>query len=708
MTRGVIALLTLAAFLLPLPLSGTRRETWVEVRTPNFIVVSDTSEKDARKFAIEFEQIRQVFRASLPFASKHPSPVITIVAAKDETAYRELYPEFWQKGHSHPAGMFEHSFNMSVITVQMDARSQFRDASPFEALYHEYYHSLTVPFYPGLPLWLTEGLADFYGNTVISGDSTTIGRPDPDHILELRERQLIPLATLLDVTHSSPYYTEEGKTSIFYAESWAFTHYLMIGDREAHRALLTKYLDLLSNGASQDDAAVQAFGDLKKMQEILARYVSEYSFTAIQMKTPPGTPDADIKVRTLSDAEAETYRAYVFLVRGRFDEARPMLEDAVNSNPGLAPAHQYLGIIDFFTGKHEEALAELSKAIALDPSSGMPRYLRAYLELRAGPEDDTSQTADDLRAAIKAMPNFAPPYSMLAVVLARDSATRDEALQMAQKAVSMEPASAEFQLNLGQVYASLGKFSDAHMAGLRALEWARTPDGKARAKAFLDEEKAAQLAAASERATTVDVLNSLPPATSGPRKYVTVTGIASNVNCTDGLKLDVTNPQGVSHLRIAPGTSVSISIPGDTHGSASPCQTLSGKTVNATYLAESGNELSGDLESLSVVEPDSAGAAADPLRGHAPPDANVLRLEGTADKVSCSGNEMYLTLSTPAAFVPLHAKDLRQVVFNADSPSQRGDFSPCTGLKGLKLRVGFISKPQKNSAGEIQGIVIEK
>jgi hypothetical protein len=207
MHRWILTLSILVAILIPESPAGARHEAWVEVRSPNFVIVSDAGEKQARKFAIQFEQIRDVFRQSLAVANAHPSPVITVLAAKDEATMRELLPEYWEKGRSHVAGVFEHHMEIWYAAVQMDAPGD----NPYHTMYHEYYHSLTIPFYPGLPLWLAEGLADFYGNTVVAGESTTTGRPDPSLIYELRNSQPIPLDVLLKVDQKSPYYTQEGK-----------------------------------------------------------------------------------------------------------------------------------------------------------------------------------------------------------------------------------------------------------------------------------------------------------------------------------------------------------------------------------------------------------------------------------------------------------------------------------------------------------------
>ena len=164
--------------LLVFPLAPAKHEIWVEVRSPNFIVASDAGEKQARKSAVQFEQIRAVFRQSLTVASAHPSPVITILVVKDEDSMRALLPEYWSKGHVHPSGIFFSWMSQFYGAVRLNAQQK----NPCETIYHEYYHSLTLPYFPNLPLWVAEGLADFYGNTEISNDAARMGLPDRDEL----------------------------------------------------------------------------------------------------------------------------------------------------------------------------------------------------------------------------------------------------------------------------------------------------------------------------------------------------------------------------------------------------------------------------------------------------------------------------------------------------------------------------------------------
>ena len=49
------------------------------------------------------------------------------------------------------------------------------------------------------------------------------------HVFLLRQSKMLPLQTLFEVDYKSPHYNEKNKQSIFYAQSWALMHYLIIG-----------------------------------------------------------------------------------------------------------------------------------------------------------------------------------------------------------------------------------------------------------------------------------------------------------------------------------------------------------------------------------------------------------------------------------------------------------------------------------------------
>jgi tetratricopeptide (TPR) repeat protein len=733
LTAVVLTFLGLA-ILLATPLPGAKHETWFEAHSPNFIVVCNAGEKQARKTAIRFEQIRAVFRRELEVASKHESPVITIMAVKDEDSVKALLPEYWAKGRAHPAGMFLSNMNQYFAVIQLDAAG----SNPYNTIYHEYFHSLTAPYYPNLPVWVSEGLAEFYGNTEIGDSEVGLGRADPDLIAELKQGSLMPLEALFKVDYSSPYYNEQNKISIFYAESWALTHYLMAGDKGTHQAMLQTYLHALSQGMSQEQAAAAGFGDLKKLQEALYRYIGNSTFYYMKGPPPPEIPAGDLHVRQLSDAEVDAYRGGFATVRGRSQDAIPILEEAVKLDPKLALGYQYLGFAEFEEKQKAEALADFARAIDLDPKNALTRFLRAYLaSTQGGTVGNDEQMEEDLRAAIAASPEFAPPYGVLAVYLAVQGQNLPEALTLVKKALALEPGNASYQLDAAQVLARMNHFDEARNAALHARTNATTPMEREHAEQFLaylqrarhfsggssesadDETEPPASRASGPTSSGATTANSTEGDKSdGAAERHDATGTVTKVSCMDGLKFELDTGARKLTLHIKPGTNLRIQIMTRPSGAFNPCKTLQGQRVRVGYESDDAKGKSGTLESLTVLAATSgdgsSGGAADSGGGrrlgvgadHSAPVTTSA--EGNVTQVLCNGSELTLNLDARERAFILHARDATRVQFEQDVAFDAGDFQPCTQLKGHAAKITFVVVDGKTYDGEIQGVEVLK
>src|SRR5215471_5589787 len=71
--------------------------TWIELRSPHFIVLTNAGEGKARTTAHQFEMIREVFRKSSGQKGESAELPLTILAAKDENTLKAVLPEFWAK-----------------------------------------------------------------------------------------------------------------------------------------------------------------------------------------------------------------------------------------------------------------------------------------------------------------------------------------------------------------------------------------------------------------------------------------------------------------------------------------------------------------------------------------------------------------------------------------------------------------------------------
>jgi Flp pilus assembly protein TadD len=689
--RELTKLLSVVAVVAAFSCLAARRDTWLEVRSPNFIIVTNASERQARKTALEFEEIREVFRESLRVAADHPTPLITVIAAKDEDTLKQLLPEDYVKGHAHHAGMFVYRMNIYFAAVLLGQEG----TSAYETFYHEYYHSLTIPYFPNLPLWIAEGLAEFFAHTEIDDKSVGMGQADPNLLAELRNGPFIPLQVLFKIDRSSPYYNEEKKTSIFYAESWALTHYLMEGDGGAHRSAFTSYLNALDHGKPQEEAVAESFGDLKKLEINLLDYIhsrpSDYMKVSIISKINQG----DLKIRPISEGEADAYRGGFAALRGSSEQAKQLLEQAAAADPQASVTQEYLAISQFFDGEDTAALASVSKAIDADPKNASTRFLRAELVNRDGGLSSANpQLESDLREAIALNPNLSPPYALLATYMAAQNENLSDALSFAQKALFLEPANASYQLALAQVLARMDEFAQARIAGLRAQAWARQPEEKEQAQAFLAYlEEARQYRA---RAAGIAAADSARDSESD-RVLDIAQGTVRNGRCEGRLTLDLETQGRLLHLRgIQSGFPITVengSIP-----NFDACKSLNGLEAEVRYSLDQADEDSGSIRFLRVFAPQRTADL--PL--------GTAVAEGEASSVDCQGNEMRLVLMARGKPILLHATDYTKIAYVAGANSSLGDLDPCSQLKGRALKITYAITPRKAYAGEIETVIVGK
>ena len=441
-------LISTVLFLLTvLPATAANGPQWVEVRSPHFVVITDTNEKQARKLAGQFERMRDLFRKVLPQAGGDASLPITVMALKDRKGFQSLEPaSYLGKGKLDLAGLFLRTADRNYILLRLDTEGPH----PYSTVYHEYTH-FVLRKAEWLPVWLNEGLAEFYQNTDIDEKGVRLGEPSANDILYLRQNKLIPLSTLFAVDHNSPYYHEEDKGSIFYSESWALTHFIEINDFEKKTTRLQDYAHLLAQHVDPVVAARQAFGDLNQLQKALDSYISDANYQQFAMKSTFTSDDASFPAVPITLSDANAIRADILANNDRRPEARTLLEAVLSQDPKNALAHETMGSLAF----HEHDIAAAKKwygeAVQLNSQSYMANINFAIFSLMDRDTGNDALIESSLRQAIKLEPGLAPAYDALAHFFTERRKNLDEARMLSLQAVQIEPEEVRYRINAAMV-----------------------------------------------------------------------------------------------------------------------------------------------------------------------------------------------------------------------------------------------------------------
>jgi len=515
--------------------SAGEKPAWIELHSPNFIVVTNAGERQARRTAYQFEMIRAVFREYFGQKQESNEQPVIILAAKDENTLKGLLPEYWaQKGGAHPAGVYLGGSDADYIALRVDVSLDQEAYEPFEPIYHEYVHYLTRRLIAHMPLWMVEGLAEFYGNTRVADKSVYLGAPSTSNLLILHQQSALPVSTLFEINASSPYYHEQNKTSIFYAESWALTHYLFARDWHDHTHRVSDFIQLLGSGVDPKDAASRTIGDAKLLDPPLRSYINKPSFTAEKFD-PPKIEENGFRVRGVTDTEALAVRADFMAHDRHYAEARQMLEKAAQADPKLGIAYDGLSFLALQEGNSADAEKWSSQAVALDPQDYRANYYYAWSLMKGRPIDEKllARAEASLRAVVKGNPEFVPGYDAMARVLELEGGKEklEEAYRMTLQAVSREPGNVQYRIRSVEVLEGQQRATDAVRVATQAVSMAKTPEEKQAAGVALAQ--AQQFEAARERIREIQ-----------PREAATAAPVIRQLNVSAGVVI-LSDTQGV-------------------------------------------------------------------------------------------------------------------------------------------------------------------
>lgn len=444
----------LAALLLLLPTAARAlppdADAWLRLETPDFTLFSNAGETPTRRLAADLQRLRAALaRLDPELKLSAPSPTFLFLFrdGRSLSPYRLVY----QGRPVDVGGYFLARPEVNYAAVNADPRGDAR-----AVVYHEYLHSVLRNNYPGLPLWLHEGLAELYSTFEADGAGARIGLPVGEHLRWLQRNPPIPLAELFAVDAKSKDYNEGMRRGVFYAQSWALAHYLLVGS-DARRGPVLRYLRTLARGEPSGDAFQAAFGGSGgvggsggDLERELRAYIHRRVFRHDQAPVDAAA-QADVRVSPLPRADllASLGALLSFLDRSRWPEAEEHLEAALAAQPDHAPALAGLGVLAELDGRRDEAGAWLERAARAAPDDFLIQYRYGTNRLALAPEAAALQQAREaLSRAVALRPGYADAWVRLGYALSFQVPLPPEALQAFETAHRLLPSSPEVAYNL--------------------------------------------------------------------------------------------------------------------------------------------------------------------------------------------------------------------------------------------------------------------
>jgi tetratricopeptide (TPR) repeat protein len=466
MKRFTLSLAIFFCFLAFIPAASpvSAKDTWISVRSKNFLLIGNASEKQVRQVGSRLEQFREVFSHLFRGAVLSTPVPTTVVVFKSDRSYGPFKP------NSNTAGYFQPGDDVNYITLAAEVRGQ---QDPFTVIFHEYTHLMVNNTLGNVPTWFNEGLAEYYSTVSISDDQKVVlGKPIGSHVYLLRQKKMLPLRTLFQVDQKSPYYNERDKQSVFYAESWALLHYLILGKNGERAGQVSKFVEAIADNIPLEEAFQHAFSmTFESMEKELRDYIrnDRYPIMSGHFERKLGS-ETDMQVRTITEAQAQAYLGDLLLHSNR-PEAESYLQKALSLDPDLAMAHASMGMLRVRQGKPDEARQSLERALAFDTRNYLIHYYYAYALSRSGqdstgivygfPPEKASKMRAALDKAIELRPDFVESFSLLAFVNLATGSRLDESIEMLKKAQSRTRGRNDLTYMQAQLYMAKSDFKTA-------------------------------------------------------------------------------------------------------------------------------------------------------------------------------------------------------------------------------------------------------
>jgi|HubBroStandDraft_4_1064222.scaffolds.fasta_scaffold25123_1 TolB-like protein/DNA-binding winged helix-turn-helix (wHTH) protein/Flp pilus assembly protein TadD len=220
---------------------------------------------------------------------------------------------------------------------------------------------------------------------------------------------------------------------------------------------LEKAVDYFNQAIAKDPAYAAAYSGLADTYALLG----DWQYAVMTPKEAlPKAKAAALKALELDDSLSEAHTSLAFCLDG-FDwdlqAGDREFRRAIELNPGYATAHHWYAWHLILLGRNSEAIAEMKKAVSLDPLSLIINADLAELLVIAHLPDQSIQQS---RKTIEMDPDFALAHNQLGQAYLEKHMS-EEAIAELQRATQLSGDSPTCTANLARAYAAAGKRQEA-------------------------------------------------------------------------------------------------------------------------------------------------------------------------------------------------------------------------------------------------------
>jgi hypothetical protein len=365
---------------------GATKGEWLELRSEHLVLYTDGDEVLGRSILQTLEVLRATVSELTFGGSAEPQLPTTLLVFSGEESYAPY------RLHGRDGAFFSAGYENLLI---LNAGARLR--SPITIAAHEYLHAFLAEVGLDLPLWLNEGLAEYYSTTRRVGPRVVIGISPTEHRATLRGEAFLPIDEVFALEPGSSEYLDHRRAARFYAQSWLMVHYLMSDER--YRGL-SQLASLASEGSTGEEAIAEALElSPERFESELRAYLGRSRLPGFSLESPLGRRALHVESRALEDGEVAAVLGLVSIEQARWArspdrlaEARSLLESAVADRPEDGDMLAVLAYLEDVRGNGDRAATLFERAVYLDARQARTYalYLQFLVARRDRGEDSVS------------------------------------------------------------------------------------------------------------------------------------------------------------------------------------------------------------------------------------------------------------------------------------------------------------------------------
>ncbi|MBM4019188.1 MAG: DUF1570 domain-containing protein [Planctomycetes bacterium] len=248
---------------------------FIVAETPHYLIRTDLGADIAQLIASHqealFQDLYRRMAGNKPGAFTLQRVTVLIVSSKEK--YEAL------AGQDVKGSQGQYQAGRNLISGY-GSKDQIDDL--LEVLRHESTHQFVQQFIgPKCPVWLNEGLAEFFKHAQFKGGQLATGQA-PTYLVNdlkrvLAENRLFPVQKMLSMTPEAWMTTMRGggpEAYVEYQQSWVMVHFLQAADDGKYRAPFLQFMYYLARGRDGPDAWQKSFGgDVAGFEKRLHEYI---------------------------------------------------------------------------------------------------------------------------------------------------------------------------------------------------------------------------------------------------------------------------------------------------------------------------------------------------------------------------------------------------------------------------------------------------